>query len=98
MTETEHLLTCLMEECSEVIKNTSKCLRFGLDDADPFKNQPVSNAKTVALELTDLVAVAQMLVERGVIPPYERLDGIMQKKAKVMKMMDYARKRKTVQL
>lgn len=32
MNTTKHLLTCLAEESSEIIKDVSKSLRFGLDD------------------------------------------------------------------
>ena len=32
MTNTEYLLTCLMEEAAEVQQIAAKCLRFGLDN------------------------------------------------------------------
>lgn len=95
MTNTEHLLTCLLEECSEVSKNISKALRFGLQDSDP-NGAPIVNAKTISLELTDLIGVAEMCLDKGIIPPYDNPIGKQQKKLKVKKYMQYARKKGTL--
>jgi hypothetical protein len=35
MNPTEHLLSCLAEECAEVAQRASKSLRFGLSEVQP---------------------------------------------------------------
>lgn len=61
MTREEHLLVILTEECAEVIKETSKALRFGLDDHKP--GQYKTNRERITAELNDLFAVIAMLVD-----------------------------------
>lgn len=88
----EHLLTCLMEECAEIIEvasrvsvRASKALRFGLDEIQPGQDR--TNAQRLADELGDLLGVAGMLKEAGVIP-----DGAEGRKAlKVERFMEHAR-------
>jgi hypothetical protein len=62
---TEHLLTCLAEECAEVGQRVSKALRFGLDEVQP--GQPLRNRDRIQDELNDLFAVAAILAGEGVI-------------------------------
>lgn len=45
-------LTCLMEECAEVIQTCSKALRFGIDDINPHNNK--TNRELLEEELGDL--------------------------------------------
>ena len=90
MNTIEYVLTCLSEECAEVQQNISKALRFGLDDT--WKDMP-DNATKIAIEYADLIAVAEMLEEMGVISAQNRTEMISAKKAKVLKYMEYARKR-----
>jgi NTP pyrophosphatase (non-canonical NTP hydrolase) len=59
MTRTEHLLVCLAEECNEVAQRASKALRFGLAEVEP--GQEKTNARRIADEMNDVVAVYQML-------------------------------------
>lgn len=57
-------LVILQEECAEVIQAVSKCYRFGLD------NQHKSGATQRAnleLEVGDMLALVDILVEQGVI-------------------------------
>ena len=57
-------LIILQEECAEVIQAVSKCYRFGLD------NQHKSGATQRAnleLEVGDMLALVDILVEQGVI-------------------------------
>lgn len=68
MTRTEHLLTILAEECSEVAQRVSKALRFGLDEVQA--GQPLGNADRILEELHDLFAVAAILQAEGVIGPF----------------------------
>ena len=89
MNESEHLLTCLAEECAEVQQAVAKALRFGLTDGYP--NTERTNAGDIADELTDLTAVVEMLQTRGIIrrPAYHD-DRVTRKIEKVTKFMAYA--------
>src|SRR4051812_44414709 len=90
MNETEHLLTCLLEECSEVIKDCSKSLRFGLDDRNVLDPSGPTNRERIVAELNDLVAVVELLEERGHLQIWES-DGLKEaKKQKVLSFMEYA--------
>ena len=94
MNKTEHLLTCLMEECTEIQKAAAKALRFGLDDHAP--NSASTNAEDIAAEIIDLTAVVEMLKEENVIPSITGNDSasfIKKKKEKVKKYMEYSKER-----
>lgn len=65
MNRTEHLLTCLAEECAEAAKRVSKALRFGLDEVQP--DQPLRNRDRIDEELRDLISVALILHSEGVL-------------------------------
>ena len=88
MNREEHLLTVLMEECSEVQKDICKSLRFGLSDA--YKENKPLNRENITTELTDLIAVAQMLVEEGFIDDFMSKEEINNKKLKVEKFLKYS--------
>lgn len=60
-TEEEYLLTCLMEECAGIQQAVSKCLRFGMKNYHPDDPGMTSNEELLAIELTGMVAVAQLL-------------------------------------
>ena len=97
MNKTEHLLTCLMEECAEIQKATAKALRFGLDDHAPNSNS--TNAEDIASEVNDLIAIIEMLREENIIQNVAQDDvnlAIIAKKEKVRKYMDYAKERGTL--
>jgi hypothetical protein len=95
MNATEHLLTCLMEECAEIQKEAAKALRFGLDDHAPDA-PTVSNADGIARECIDLIAVIEMLEERNIIPTLDAPEQYQKKKDKVEKYMKYAMGRGTL--
>lgn len=81
MTEREHLLVCLNEEAVEIAKDTSKALRIGL-----------TNVEKVRAELNDLLGVARMLVQAGVLPDdWQDTEAQCQKIEKVNNFMRYAR-------
>ena len=62
MTEREHLLVLLIEECAEVSQRATKVLRFGFDDpAGTEPNQPYTNEKRLIDEVNDLEAVLELL-------------------------------------
>ena len=94
MNRTEHLLTCLIEECAEIQKAAAKALRFGLDDHAP--GDTATNAEDIADELLDLAAVMEMLEQEGIIPKPGAGKSTQRKKDKVEKYIKYARGRGTV--
>lgn len=95
MNKTEHLLTCLAEECAEVQQAVSKALRFGLHDGHPQKG--ITNAEDIAHEFIDVIAVMEMLVDTEVIKlPANRLIRTEQKKQRVDEYMLYAERRGTL--
>ena len=90
MTEDEHWLSCLAEECDEVGQRVSKANRFTLAETQP--GQPLNNAERIQEELYDLISVAMLLYRRGLIPhpmPSERV--IEAKRLKIEKFIAYAR-------
>lgn len=90
MTEDEHFLTCLAEECTEVGQRVAKALRFGL--AEVQAGQPLTNAERIVEELRDLLAVTVILSDRGLIPAaYVTTDTIRAKEAKIRKFMAISR-------
>lgn len=90
MTENEHLLLCLAEECDEVGQRVMKALRFGL--AEVQAGQPLNNAQRIAEEMKDLVSVALILCDRGVIAGVLPQDTTVVAKAdKIRKFMAISR-------
>ncbi len=87
MNEREYLLTCLAEEAAEVAQAASKVIRFGPDERN---NKPRTAAEHLAYEISEMIEVAKMLVERGIIPPF--LD-CPEKRTRVLHFMDYSRER-----
>lgn len=90
MNKTEHLLACLIEECSEIQKDSCKALRFGLNDINP--RTQVKNRNAIAFEINDLLAVIELLEESEILEAFIIGDRIKidEKKAKVMHYMKYA--------
>lgn len=91
MTENEHLLLCLAEECDEVGQRVMKALRFGL--AEIQAGQPLSNAERIVEEMRDLISVAEILRHKGVLADaYPNLETIRAKEAKIAKFMEIGRR------
>ncbi len=90
MTEIEHLIMCLTEECAEVQKVASKANRFGLEEVYPAYG--ITNNERLAIEYAELQAVAEMLEEHGFKPlSGDRLEKIKEdKKKRVEKYLVYA--------
>lgn len=88
MNTTEYLLSCLIEECAEVIQRATKAQRFGLREIQP--EQEFTNEERLAAELDDLLGTLSLLAEQGV-----RLSSsserIRAKVLKVEKFMNYSR-------
>lgn len=92
MNETEHLLTCLSEECLEVAKDVSKALRFGLEDRNVLDPTGPTNRERIIAELNDLMGVISILTNRGIIPSdWQNKEQQTAKYEKVLKFMGYAR-------
>lgn len=58
----DELLTCLIEECSEIIKAATKLQRFGA-----LKNELYDNPFDLAHEIGELNWIAKLLVDSGLI-------------------------------
>lgn len=98
MNRTEHLLVCLGEEASEVIKDADKALRFGPSEIWPELG--ITNAERVMREYYDLKAVLKMLQAEGVLPVIEKTQSeewMRSKTAKVEKHLLYSRECGTLQ-
>lgn len=91
MNQTEHLLTCLSEECAEIQQAVAKALRFGLLDGYPGSN--TNNAQDIEQEIAELFAVVDLLREQGITTQPEGARAIhAAKRHRVLEYMDYARK------
>lgn len=94
----EYLLCTLGEEGGEVGKACSKAMRFGLADRHPHKVRAKTNRRELIGELNDLLGVAEMLVQQGVLPANWQSRALMSKKIrKVEKYARYARQRGTLE-
>jgi hypothetical protein len=94
MNRTEHLLSCLAEECAEVSQRVSKALRFGLDERQ--EGQPDDNAERIRLEMYNLIAVYLISADEHILPPLHVDDEILRhvtekKRAKIEKFMAISR-------
>lgn len=88
MNTTEYLLSCLIEECAEVIQRATKAQRFGLREVQP--EQELTNEQRLAAELADLTATLELLWNEG-LRLFTEEGAVNAKKAKVKKFMDYSR-------
>lgn len=61
----QHLLSKISEECGEVVQEVSKAMLHGLEDKKP--KQELTNKQKLENELCDLIAVARMCVDRGIL-------------------------------
>lgn len=93
MDRREHLLTCLAEECTEVGQRVAKALRFGL--AEVQAGQTLTNRQRIAEEYRDLVAVANILVEEGILAVHEMAvlqKDVDAKRTKIERFMEIGRR------
>lgn len=92
MTNDEHTLVLLMEECAEAAQRASKQLRFGRDEVQPGQDE--TNAQRLRFELNDVLFCIFMLEQSGQIPIASAADIIAHGKAKevkVQRMMELSR-------
>lgn len=95
LTVEQYLLICLSEECAEVSQRVTKSLRFGLDEVQP--GQEDGNVTRLTAEVTDLLAVLEMLQEAGVPVLSGDRTAIIAKKDKVGQFMEYSREQGTLE-
>ncbi len=62
--KTQEALIILQEECAEVIQAASKIYRFGLDNSHKSGSTQRANLE---MEIGDMLALVDILVEQGVI-------------------------------
>jgi hypothetical protein len=63
--QTKEALGILQEECAEVIVEVSKCNRFGLESIH-YKTG-LKHSKMLELEVGDMLALVDILVEQGIL-------------------------------
>ena len=85
LNENEYLLTCITEECSEVIKAICKAFRFGIDHEYPSIG--MTNKENIEHEIHDLLAVIYMLQEKKFFPNLIDQVKVESKVSKVEKYM-----------
>lgn len=90
MNRSEHILTTLGEEGSEVAHRVSKALRFGLTEVQP--HQPLTNAERIRDEFYDVIGTYIFAAEEGLVPPFDlTFENIMKvardKKARIERYM-----------
>lgn len=88
MTETEHLLDILIEECAEVIQRVTKAKRFGMYEIQP--EQKLTNQQRIVYELNDLVATADLLLCVHRQAEWLNEDLMKAKQAKVLHFLEYS--------
>ena len=91
MNKSEYLLTCIIEECSEIQKAISKTLRFGAEDGYPGKR--TTNTEDIINEINDLFGAIHLAQDLKILPE-ELVDTtkIIKKKEKITKYMEYSKK------
>ena len=93
MEHNENLLVVALEECSEVQKEISKALRFGIDNCPPDEPN-ITNGELILKEYYQLCAVMDMILEQGIItdlPELKKHKIYTNKKIAVKKWEDYSR-------
>lgn len=97
MNRKEHLLTLLAEECIEIAKETSKALRFGVDDRYPIDSDE-NNAESIVKEFYDLNAVMDLLYEeepliKAAFTKYNLSEAVKAKQEKIEKYLLYSKEK-----
>jgi hypothetical protein len=89
----EHLLCCLGEEGTEIAKDCSKAMRFGLGDVNFMVPEGPNNQERIVDELNDLMGVVQLMVKNGILPAdWQDRKKQRRKMKRVLDCMEYARK------
>lgn len=61
------ILTCIAEECSELIHIICKTLRHGLDNYDPTKPTKITNQTQITNEIGDLCKTIDLAFKNRII-------------------------------
>lgn len=89
MNRLEHILTILMEECTELCHVTSKAQRFGLHEK---RDLPELNSDRMQKELNDIMAVICLLNDEFDMDLHIDPDLIVQKQEKISEYLAYSAK------
>lgn len=82
---TKEVMDILQEECAEVIQAVSKISRFGIDNYKPGK--PKTNREHLEEELGDMLAMIDILKEKGVVS-WDNME--VAKQAKIEKLKKWS--------
>ena len=83
--QTKEVMDILQEECAEVIVAVSKISRFGIDNYKPGK--PKTNREHLEEEIGDVLAMIDIMLEKGVVS----LDNLnVAKAAKIEKLKKWS--------
>lgn len=85
----DYLLSCLSEECGEVVQAVGKSQRFGLYDTP--RPHELGNFQQLEKEIHDIIAVYEELCEELGEDPDLNQTLISNKKVKLTKWMGYSR-------
>lgn len=77
----QEALDILQEECAEVIVEVSKCRRFGLDSVH-YKTG-IKHRLMLEQEVGDVMALIEILVDRGLLSEQGLVDAYTAKKEKL---------------
>jgi NTP pyrophosphatase (non-canonical NTP hydrolase) len=83
--QTKEVMDILQEECAEVIQAVSKISRFGIDNVKPGK--PKTNRAHLEEELGDMLAMIDILIDKGIVSS-DRL--VSAKTAKIEKLKKWS--------
>lgn len=96
MNKEQMLLLKLMEEASEVQKEASKCIQFGLNDLyQDESGVSKTNRDRLQSEIDDFMAILEMCFNAGITDkfPFSRdEEKVNNKRIKVNKFFDYSKK------
>ena len=92
MTEIQHLLLKIMEECAEISQVCSKASQFGLEESHPDMDQ--NNLQRIRAEFGDLMGTVKYLYDvHGVeiAATKECMDSMTKKADKLEKYLKYSK-------
>lgn len=80
-----------MEECAEIQKECSKCLRFGIGDKESYHNpnssNDLSNVERLNREINDLMGMIELLQKETILDMIDD-EQVDNKKEKVLRFFN----------